>query len=186
MRKFLHIFPNCDILNSWHTTSIKKFTTNRRRFTAPGPPRKGAGFGEHFLTAAVFAAYALFVLIRLIVGRDSAYRSDVIRIVGVPLLCLLAVSVLRNLIDRRRPYEREDIDPILNKKKAGHSFPSRHVASAFVIGVVLLRYAVWAGVLVLLAGILLGYIRFAAGLHYPSDLFAGAAFGVLFGLIAFI
>ncbi len=148
--------------------------------------KKALALGNHFLTAAVFAAYALFVLIRLIVGRDSAYRSDVIRIVGVPLLCLLAVSVLRNLIDRRRPYEREDIDPILNKKKAGHSFPSRHVASAFVIGVVLLRYAVWAGVLVLLAGILLGYIRFAAGLHYPSDLFAGAAFGVLFGLIAFI
>ncbi|MFQ9736875.1 MAG: phosphatase PAP2 family protein [Christensenellaceae bacterium] len=73
-----------------------------------------------------------------------------------------------------------------SKEKRGHSFPSRHVASAFVIGTVLLPYCVWAGAAVLLAGTLLGYVRFAAGIHYPSDLLAGAALGIVFGLMAFI
>ena len=51
---------------------------------------------------------------------------------------------------------------------------------------VLLPYCLWAGIAVLAAGALLGYIRFAAGIHYPSDLFAGAGIGVLFGLMVFI
>ena len=63
---------------------------------------------------------------------------------------------------------------------------ARHNCSAFVIGTVLLPYCVWAGAAVLLAGTLLGYVRFAAGIHYPSDLLAGAALGIVFGLMAFI
>ena len=142
--------------------------------------------GNYALTAAVFVAYALLCLIELIVRRKTATQADVIRIVAVPLLCLLAVSILRNLIDRKRPYETGGIFPVIAKKKKGHSFPSRHVASAFVIGMVLLPYCLWAGLAVLAAGALLGYIRFAAGIHYPSDLFAGAGIGVLFGLMVFI
>ena len=90
--------------------------------------------GNYALTAAVFVAYALLCLIELIVRRKTATQADVIRIVAVPLLCLLAVSILRNLIDRKRPYETGGIFPVIAKKKKGHSFPSRHVASAFVIG----------------------------------------------------
>ena len=139
-------------------------------------------FANFALTAAVFAAYALLCAFGFIGGS----LADVLRIVGVPLLCLLTVSALRNLINRKRPYECADIRPLLHKNKSGRSFPSRHVASAFVIGTVLLRYAVWGGMPVLAAGLILGYIRFAAGLHYPSDLAAGALIGALFGLLAFL
>lgn len=142
--------------------------------------------GNYALTAAVFLAYALLCLTELLIRRAAATRADVVRIVAVPLLCLAAVSVLRSLIDRKRPYETDGIRPVIVKKKKGHSFPSRHVASAFVIGMTLLFYCRWAGIVVFVEGALLGYIRFAAGIHYPSDLLAGAGIGVLFGLLAFI
>ena len=83
-------------------------------------------FANFALTAAVFAAYALLCAFGLIGGS----LADVLRIVGVPLLCLLTVSALRNLINRKRPYECADIRPLLHKNKSGRSFPSRHVASA--------------------------------------------------------
>ena len=146
--------------------------------------RKTLFIANSVLTAAVFLAYAFLCLFELII--HNPVRADVVRILGVPLLCLFAVSLLRNLIDRKRPYEAGGIFPVIQKKKRGHSFPSRHVASAFVIGTVLLPYCVWAGAAVLLAGTLLGYVRFAAGIHYPSDLLAGAALGIVFGLMAFI
>lgn len=105
---------------------------------------------------------------------------------GVPLLCLLTVSLLRNLFDRKRPYEGAGIVPVIEKKKKGHSFPSRHLASAFVIGTVFLPYCLPAGIVVLSAGAVLGYVRFAAGVHYPSDLAVGALLGALFGALVFI
>ncbi len=154
----------------------------RRR---PGA-RKALFIGNYALTALVFLAYALLCLFAFIVHTENRTQEDFIRILCVPFLCLLAVSALRNLINRGRPYEKGGITPVIVKKKRGHSFPSRHVASAFVIGTVLLAYCVWAGVVVLAAGALLGYIRFAAGIHYPSDLLAGAFLGVLFGLMAFL
>ena len=161
----------------------KKIYEKQAAFYRAHPTAKKAlEIGNHALTAAVFVAYALLCLLRLLRNPEGA---DALRILGVPLLCLICVTLLRKLINRRRPYEREDIQPILDKKKKGQSFPSRHVASAFVIGVVLLRYCIPGGVLVLIAGSLLGWLRFSAGLHYPSDLFAGAVFGALFGLLAF-
>lgn len=78
--------------------------------------------GNYALTAAVFVAYALLCLIELIVRRKTATQADVIRIVAVPLLCLLAVSILRNLIDRKRPYETGGIFPVIAKRKRGIPF----------------------------------------------------------------
>lgn len=103
--------------------------------------RKTLFIANYVLTAAVFLAYAFLCLFELII--HNPVRADVVRILGVPLLCLFAVSLLRNLIDRKRPYEAGGIFPVIQKKKRGHSFPSRHVASAFVIGTVLLPYCVW-------------------------------------------
>lgn len=161
-----------------------KIYNRQAAFFRARPAAKKALIAANFaLTAGVFVAYVLLCAVRLI-GRPSP--ADFLRIVGVPGGCLLIVSALRRIIDRKRPYEHPDIEPLLKKNKLGHSFPSRHVASAFVIGTVFFRYCPWAGALVLVAGLLLGYIRFAAGLHYPSDLFAGAALGALSGLLAFL
>ena len=60
--------------------------------------------------------------------------------VGLPALCFAAVTLLRLLIKRPRPYEKTGagIDAIAKKTATGNSMPSRHVASAFVIAMVLI------------------------------------------------
>ena len=141
--------------------------------------------GNYLLTASVFFAYALLILV-VFAAKGSAIKEKFFRIVLLPSVCLAFVSILRNIINRKRPYETGGILPVIPKKKKGHSFPSRHVSSAFVIGTVFLPYCVPAGTAILLAGILLAYIRFAAGLHYPSDLIAGGVIGTLFGIFAFL
>ena len=65
--------------------------------------RKTLFIANYALTAAVFLAYAFLCLFELII--HNPVRADVVRILGIPLLCLFAVSLLRNLIDRKRPYE---------------------------------------------------------------------------------
>ena len=132
-------------------------------------------FANYGLTAAIFAAYAFLCLFEFFIHTPE--WTDFLKILGIPLLCLLTVSLLRNLFDRKRPYEGAGIVPVIEKKKKGHSFPSRHLASAFVIGTVFLPYCLPAGIVVLSAGAVLGYVRFAAGVHYPSDLAVGALLG---------
>ncbi len=115
--------------------------------------------------------------------------KDILKIFLIPALCLLLVSVLRFLINRPRPYSAQgaNVQPLLEKKgKDNQSFPSRHVACAFVITSVFMPYLLWLGIAFFPLGILLCYIRFALGLHYPTDLLGGATLGGLCGLLLLI
>jgi membrane-associated phospholipid phosphatase len=101
--------------------------------------------------------------------------------VGCPALCLVAVSLLRKLVKRKRPYER-GVTPLRAKNSTGNSFPSRHVACAAVIATVALPCALWAGVSLYAASLCIAFIRLLLGHHYPTDLLVGALLGVAFGL----
>lgn len=135
------------------------------------------------LPALYFAAYAALLVYAAL--TDFPVR-EFIGVLFVPAVCLLCVMLLRLLIDRPRPYSENgaNITPILQKKsKDKESFPSRHLASAVVIAITILPYLAWAGICLLVFSLALGYIRFALGLHYPSDLFGGALLGAICSLL---
>ncbi len=116
-------------------------------------------------------------------------HKDVLKIFLVPAVALVIVSLLRMLIRRPRPYSERGagIQPLLTRKgKDDDSFPSRHLACALSISILFLAYLPWAGILLIVLSALLGYIRFALGLHYPTDLLGGAALGGLCGLLLLI
>jgi len=47
-------------------------------------------------------------------------------------------------------------------------------------------YVLWAGAGLLVCSLALAYIRFALGLHYPSDLLAGSIVGAGVGALMFL
>ncbi len=100
-----------------------------------------------------------------------------------PACALLAVTLLRLLFNRARPYDGEGagIVPLQEKRGQGASFPSRHLASAAVLSACFFPFLPLAGALGVLLTVGLGYARFAIGWHYPSDLFAGFFLGLACG-----
>ena len=156
-------------------------------YNAHPTAKRAIKIGNTLLTWLFLACYGVLWLYALHI--DPFEAMDLIRILFVPLLTLLTVSVLRLAITRARPYTDEGagITPFVTKKKADNkSFPSRHLACATVISMVFLPYYPIAGYMLLGLSGMLGYIRFALGLHYPSDLLAGAGLGILFGCFMFI
>ena len=132
-----------------------------------------------------FFAYLTFV-VWAVLSDVSIY--ELVYMLALPALCLLIVGVLRITILRPRPYSEAGagITPILQKENnLDKSFPSRHVACAFVIACVILAHFLWAGIPLFVCAMVLGYIRFALGLHYPSDLIGGAGIGLACGIAAF-
>ena len=121
--------------------------------------------------------------------KKTLETGDMVKLLFIPLLALLTVSILRIFIERPRPYAEEGagITPMIDKEKADKkSFPSRHLTCAAVISIALLPFYAWMGIGLLAASLLLGYTRFALGLHYPTDLLAGEALGLVFGCLIFI
>lgn len=129
-------------------------------------------------TAIVVALY-VFTILYLFISRD--FR--VILITCPPLAGFIFLTMIRSGMNTKRPYERYDIIPLIEKKTAGNSFPSRHAASAFLIGVSLIPISVPLSVIIILSGVVIAICRVLSGVHFILDVVFGAAFGSAFGLV---
>ena len=137
---------------------------------------------NRLLTYIVFAVYPL-----LLVYLFLQHNPILARAIIVPMNGFVIVTLIRMFINRKRPYEAYETEPAINKKTKGNSFPSRHVFSVFIIAMTFLAVApsIWYGIILLLLGAAIAAVRVISGVHYLSDVLAGAAFAVLFGLIGF-
>lgn len=92
---------------------------------------------------------------------------------------------IKNAVARIRPYEViEGLTNLVDKQK-DFSFPSGHSAHAFAVGVVILiLMPKKIGVPIFIISILMAYSRLYIGVHYPTDVIAGALIGTLIALIS--
>jgi undecaprenyl-diphosphatase len=138
-------------------------------------PRLAAGVG---LAAERLAAVEVVLMVLLAL---SGRRQSALRMLAAVGAVYLASELLGSAWPRRRPFERlEDVES-LAPHAGGRSFPSRHVASGLAMAAIGGQEHTRLGWLMALVAWLLGVSRVTAGLHYPSDVAAGAALGQLVG-----
>ena len=125
-------------------------------------------------------AYALGVLVFF---GEYVSALKLTLLTAVPFL---AVTALRTLINCGRPYEVFDIAELSDLRSGarhGHSFPSRHVFSAFIIGIMWLKYSLPLGIVGIVLGVYIAVQRVLLGIHFPRDVISGAVIGSLSGLV---
>lgn len=92
--------------------------------------------------------------------------------------------VIKNLVDRTRPFDIHTWLDVLVNKPTDFSFPSGHTASSFAAAYIINKnYGKKYGIPAYTLATAIGMSRVAVGVHYPSDVIAGAAVGtaVAFG-----
>lgn len=154
-------------------------------WSAPFRKRKS---GARLLSGScrMIAAFSIFSYPCLLAYLAWAGRMrEACYCVFVPAVSFAAVSAFRARHNAPRPYEVLDISPLIRKETKGKSFPSRHVFSIFIIGMTFFYIARPAGLFFFSLGIALGYARVVGGVHFPKDVAAGAALGMLCGLLYF-
>lgn len=129
----------------------------------------------------------IFYPIQLIaLAIDEGIGSEVfLRFTLVPFGTLILVTVIRALINAKRPYEVYHYTPPVHKSTRGKSFPSRHTVCAFIIAMAFLYVQVKLGVIMLVIAAVIGVVRVLSGVHFIRDVVSGAAIGVIIGLLGF-
>ena len=130
--------------------------------------------------------YIFYPVQLLCLGFSEGWGSEVfLRFMLIPLATLILVTVVRAIINARRPYEVYDYTPVVHKNTRGKSFPSRHTVSAFIIAMAFLYINVKLGVVMLVIAAIIGAVRVLAGVHFIRDVVSGAFIGVLAGVLGY-
>jgi undecaprenyl-diphosphatase len=116
--------------------------------------------------------------------RSINARHGVVAAGFSALLALGIAQVITDLWDRPRPFVAHPGSAHLFISHASDaSFPSDHATAAFAIAVSILLRSRKAGWLALAMATVLAVARVAVGVHYPSDVIAGAALGTACALL---
>ena len=107
------------------------------------------------------------------------------RIIGLMILATLIFTtimgegIIKHLVKRSRPCENMTQNDLVVRKPNTYSFPSGHTASSFAVANVLFTCFAGVGVLFLVIAGLIAFSRMYLYVHYPTDIIAGIALGLL-------
>lgn len=125
------------------------------------------------------AIWIVISVILLIPGRT--------RKVGCMCICAMLFSllinniILKNLVQRVRPYEMVSGLTRLIAEQADYSFPSGHTGCSFAAACILYRKLPRKyGITAMALAVLISFSRLYLGVHYPSDVLFGMISGIIF------
>lgn len=130
------------------------------------------------ISEALFVATLAIIFLAARGPLHAGWRRASVAAVLSAGLALAIGKVISELVDRARPFVA---DPhgvhLFAAHAADPGFPSDHATAAFAIAVaILVRKRAW-GIVALVLAAVLSVGRVALGVHYPSDVIAGAALG---------
>lgn len=117
------------------------------------------------------------------VRKDAAldFSMDIVRSIFVPGLTFWGGTLLRDRLNRLRPYEQPGFEPLVHKETRGRSFPSRHALSAAVLAMVWMYFYPVVGWVMVGITMLICIGRVLTGVHHVRDVIFGAALGFVLG-----
>jgi undecaprenyl-diphosphatase len=141
----------------------------------------------HLRTIAAFLAHSgdswfwgAAILLAWFFSSPVWRRWEAVEFFGIAGLAAVVLAI-KFLVRRRRP---EGEWGRIYRSTDPHSFPSGHAARAFLIAVIASALGPpWLAALLWAWAPLVALARVAMGVHYVSDVFAGAAVGVFVALL---
>ena len=105
-------------------------------------------------------------------------KIGVVATVSLALNALVVNLVLKTWIMRIRPFILEEQLELITQIPNDYSFPSGHTSAAFATAVIMyMGLPEGIGIPAMVFAVLMGLSRLYVGVHYPTDVLAGALLG---------
>lgn len=136
---------------------------------------------------ANYLAYILILAAGVLIFYKHDWRERLFYLIAGALSVVVGRGVIGSSLHffypALRPFEVLDIEPLF--RSSGFSFPSGHAMILFAVSMIVFyisrRWGFWFFILASVNGV----ARVFSGVHFPLDILAGAAIGVLSGFLVF-
>lgn len=132
----------------------------------------GIYFAEYFEYVVVFCL-VLFLVIKFRKYWKMVFQA----VISALLARFIVVEFIRWLWPRSRPFVENNVNLLLTHNEA--SFPSGHAAFFFALSFIIFLHNKKIGTLFFIASFLICLARVFTGIHWPTDILAGAIVGIL-------
>jgi undecaprenyl-diphosphatase len=117
------------------------------------------------------------VMLALLLAYEREAAAAVLHMALAGMVCTLTYKAVKRSTLRPRPYEVLSVIARGAPPLDAFSFPSGHTLHAVAFTLVATAYYPWLAVLLVPFTLLVAASRVVLGLHYPSDVLAGALIG---------
>lgn len=133
----------------------------------------------------VFGAFVPLVVYLVYIYRMESVKLLIALGVAIALADSISYRGIKTYIERPRPFENPTISTWVRRVGTAHgtSFPSNHAANCFAAAVVLGWYFKRGRIAFYTLAGAVALSRISLGVHYPSDVLAGAILGYIVGLL---
>lgn len=127
--------------------------------------------------------YAL--MLAMLLATSEAFVA-VVQMLVTGLACTTAYKLLKRGTLRPRPYQVLESIAVGIAPLDAFSFPSGHTLHAVAFSLIAISYYPWLAAALVPFALATGIARVMLGLHYPSDVLAGAALGAALAALSFL
>lgn len=145
------------------------------------------GFLDTLMTIVTYIGYGWFVIPIIYFLARRRWSAAIMAVSALALGFLCGNVFLKNIVGRPRPFAEMGFDIIISPPHDAFSFPSCHALHSFAAATVLayqtrktMPGVAWAGFALATA---IAFSRLYLGVHYLTDIVAGAAIGVIVAIV---
>lgn len=136
----------------------------------------------------IIAKYSEYILILVLflflaINFKKYWRMLLEAIIVAIFTRFVLAEIISWLWFRPRPFVTNNVNLLVNYNAKDASFPSGHASFYFSLSTIVYFYNKKIGTIFYIASLFIVLARVFVGIHWPSDILAGAVIGILVGLV---